>query len=34
MSSARLVNTMLAEAKKLIGEGKTEEGGFKLLAGF
>ncbi|MBP1669541.1 MAG: preprotein translocase subunit SecA, partial [Bacteroidetes bacterium] len=29
-----LVNTILAEAKKLIGEGKTEEGGFKLLQAF
>jgi len=29
-----LVNNMLAEAKKLIGENKTEEGGFKLLQAF
>jgi preprotein translocase subunit SecA len=29
-----LVNTILAEAKKLIGEEKTEEGGFKLLQSF
>jgi preprotein translocase subunit SecA len=29
-----LVNTILAEAKKLIGEGKTEEGGFKLLQAY
>ncbi len=30
----RLVTDMLAEAKKLIGDGKTEEGGFKLLQAF
>jgi preprotein translocase subunit SecA len=29
-----LVTNMLAEAKKLITEGKTEEGGFKLLQSF
>lgn len=29
-----LVTNLLAEAKKLIGEGKTEEGGFKLLQSF
>jgi preprotein translocase subunit SecA len=29
-----LVTSMLAEAKKLIAEGKTEEGGFKLLQSF
>jgi len=29
-----LVNTMLAEAKKLISEDKMEEGGFKLLQAF
>jgi preprotein translocase subunit SecA len=29
-----LVTNMLAEAKKLIAEGKTEEGGFKLLQSF
>jgi preprotein translocase subunit SecA len=29
-----LVNTILAEAKKLIGDGKTEAGGFKLLQAF
>ena len=29
-----LVNSILAEAKKLIGEGKTEEGGFKLLQAY
>ncbi len=29
-----LVNNVLAEAKKLIGEGKMEEGGFKLLQAF
>ncbi len=29
-----LVTSMLAESKKLIGEGKTEEGGFKLLQSF
>jgi len=29
-----LTNTMLTDAKKLIGEGKTEEGGFRLLQAF
>ena len=29
-----LVTTMLAESKKLIAEGKTEDGGFKLLQSF
>ncbi len=29
-----LATTLLAEAKKLIAEGKTEEGGFKLLQSF
>ncbi len=30
----KMVTEMLAEAKKLIGEGKKEEGGFKLLQAF
>jgi preprotein translocase subunit SecA len=29
-----LVNSILAESKKLIGDGKNEEGGFKLLQAF